>query len=177
MKFSASESHFWLAFCVLWEHSLLKIPVTKYFVCYEDFILKDTKLLSKPPWPSKKQYRVLLVPIQIQSFGFFNSFCKRWATGLRWFVLLKSTHEKFSKLFSQESLLCKTRHFVHPSVSLVKEDCLLHTLCSCQTHFHTWQKIFHWSGTWTVYTDSPGVDRRKKMYPIYVATPQFLQVA
>ena len=40
------------------------------------------------------------------------------------------------KRFSQEPLLCITRHFVHPSVSLLKGECSLHivrhisTLCN-----------------------------------------------
>ena len=55
--------------------------------------------------------------------------------GLRWFFLLESTHKLLFKLFSQERHFCKTRHFVQPSVSLVKRECSLHifkhnfTLC------------------------------------------------
>ena len=49
MKIFASESPFYQAFCIHWKYSLLILTVTKNIVCYKDFTLKDTKLLSELP--------------------------------------------------------------------------------------------------------------------------------
>ena len=105
---------------------------------YKDFILKDTKLLSKLPWPSRKQSTIPISSNSNLVFLLFQSFCKHWTIGLRCFCLLKRAEQKFFVLFPQEPFFCNARHSVHSLISVIKVSCSLQVI----KHLSTLCNIF-----------------------------------
>ena len=128
--------------------------------------IKHTKLLVKLPWPSRKKSSI---------FNSFNS----------------------NSLFSTCSILCaKTDQLACVDLDFWKElnkgflylpwrvsfsQCWAFCPLPCvggwnelpSAHYRrvvrSWQKWWHWIGTWKVFTDSPRLGSWDRMHPIFVA--------
>ena len=107
------------------------------WLVYKDFILKDTKLQSYLPWPSRKQTTIFIcsnsnLDSLICSFLSANTDPLVCVV----FVFWNELNKCFLYFFPQESLFCTARFSVHSPVSLIRVNCSLHeikhlsTLCN-----------------------------------------------
>ena len=186
-------SHNWynlFGYCVLYGFWILDgcvdciICATNWFIqssyefrkwlVYKDFILKDTKLLSNLPWPSRKQSTVFISSNSNLIFLTFSILsAKTEPLVCVVFVFWKELNKCFLNFFLN-SLFFAMLGILTTPLSLWLEStarCTLSNICSL------FEITFHWIDTSIVYTDSPRVDRWSKMYPTsLVALERFLVV-